>query len=177
MGYSYQTIYWDNERGAIDSYNDEFRIILELNTGDRIEFRGTSAAEYTETEKVTSAENLAKVQEKLDSLNIPDAALIADEKGITLSIENIQFRADSALLLEGEKVKLQKIAELLRMCPDNDILITGNKALAGSLESCRILSENIAKSVSNYLQQLRVKDEYNIFTKGFGASNPIADKN
>ena len=44
MGYSYQTIYWDNERGAIDFYYDEFRIILELNTGASIEFRGTSAA-------------------------------------------------------------------------------------------------------------------------------------
>ena len=60
MGYSNQTIYWDNELGAIDSYEDEFRIILEMQNGDKFEFRGTSEAEYTEREKVSTEDTLMR---------------------------------------------------------------------------------------------------------------------
>ena len=175
MGYSYQTIYWDNELGTIDSYEDEFRIILEMQNGDKFEFRGTSRAEYTERLSVANDETLEKLQEQLKNLDIEDTTVTKDDIGITLSIENIQFMPDSAYLMESEKRKLEKIAELLKAFPDNDLLISGHTALSGTMESCQELSEKRAVAVSEYLQKLGVKDAYHIFTRGFGASKPIGD--
>ena len=109
MGYSYQTIYWDNELGSIDSYEDEFRIILEMQNGDRFEFRGTSRAEYTERLAVANDETLEKLQEQLKNLDIEDTTVTKDDIGITLSIENIQFMPDSAYLMESEKRKLERL--------------------------------------------------------------------
>ena len=175
MGYSYQTIYWDNELGSIDSYEDEFRIILEMQNGDKFEFRGTSQAEYTERVAVATDETLSLLQEQLENLDISDTTVSKDDIGITLSMENIQFKPDSAYLMESEKRKLEKIAELLKAFPDNDLLVSGHTALSGSLESCQELSELRAVAVSEYLQKLGVKDAYHIFTRGFGASKPIGD--
>lgn len=175
MGYSNQTIFWDNELGTIDSYEDEFRIILEMQNGDRFEFRGTSRAEYTERLSVANDETLEKLQEQLKNLDISDTTVTKDDIGITLSIENIQFMPDSAYLMESEKRKLEKIAELLKAFPDNDLLVSGHTALSGTMESCQELSELRAVAVSEYLQKLGVKDAYHIFTRGFGASKPIGD--
>ena len=175
MGYSNQTIYWDNELGAIDSYEDEFRIILEMQNGDKFEFRGTSEAEYTEREKVSTEDTLMRLQEQLDNLDIENTSVSRDDIGITLSIENIQFMPDSAYLMESEKRKLEKIAELLKAFPNNDLLISGHTALSGTMESCQELSELRAEAVSEYLQKIGVKDAYHIFTRGFGASKPIGD--
>ena len=175
MGYSNQTIFWDNELGTIDSYEDEFRIILEMQNGDRFEFRGTSRAEYTERLSVANDETLEKLQEQLKNLDIEDTTVTKDDIGITLSIENIQFMPDSAYLMESEKRKLEKIAELLKAFPNNDLLISGHTALSGTMESCQELSELRSEAVSEYLQKLGVKDAYHIFTRGFGASKPIGD--
>jgi outer membrane protein OmpA-like peptidoglycan-associated protein len=175
MGYSYQTIYWDNELGSIDSYEDEFRIILEMQNGDKFEFRGTSQAEYTERVAVATDETLSLLQEQLENLDISDTTVSKDDIGITLSMENIQFKPDSAYLMESEKRKLEKIAELLKAFPDNDLLVSGHTALSGSLESCQVLSEQRAEAVADYLKKLGVKDAYHIFTRGFGASKPIGD--
>ena len=175
MGYSNQTIFWDNELGTIDSYEDEFRIILEMQNGDRFEFRGTSSAEYTERERVSTEDTLMRLQEQLDNLDIENTSVSRDDIGITLSIENIQFMPDSAYLMESEKRKLEKIAELLKAFPNNDLLISGHTALSGTMESCQELSELRSEAVSEYLQKLGVKDAYHIFTRGFGASKPIGD--
>ena len=175
MGYSYQTIYWDNELGTIDSYEDEFRIILEMQNGDRFEFRGTSEAEYTERLAVATDDTLEELQKQLENLDISDTTVSKDDIGITFSIENIQFKPDSAYLMESEKRKLEKIAELLKAFPNNDLLISGHTALSGTMESCQILSEQRAEAVADYLKKLGVKDAYHIFTRGFGASKPIGD--
>ena len=175
MGYSNQTIFWDNELGTIDSYEDEFRIILEMQNGDKFEFRGISRAEYTERVAVATDETLSLLQEQLENLDISDTTVTKDDIGITLSIENIQFMPDSAYLMESEKRKLEKIAVLLKAFPDNDLLVSGHTALSGTMESCQELSELRAVAVSEYLQKLGVKDAYHIFTRGFGASKPIGD--
>ena len=72
-------------------------------------------------------------------------------------------------------VVLEKIAELLKAFPNNDLLISGHTALSGTMESCQVLSEQRAEAVADYLKKLGVKDAYHIFTRGFGASKPIGD--
>ena len=54
MGSSVQTIYWNNEKGILDHYLDEFKIIIENFLGDVFIFTGTSKAEITEFETVNN---------------------------------------------------------------------------------------------------------------------------
>jgi len=77
-------------------------------------------------------------------------------------------------LLDSEKRKLRQIAEILKQFPENDLLISGHTALAGTASARQELSEQRAQSVASYLMELGVKDAYHIFTQGFGAERPIA---
>lgn len=173
MGYSHQTIYWDNEKGAIDHYYEDFRIIVETYYGNVLEFTGTAQAEVTEYNG-KATERIASVQNSIREMGLENTSVRADEEGLTISIENIQFKPDSAELMESEKEKLRKIASILKDFPDNDLLVTGHTALAGTAAGRKELSEQRAQAVAEYLTGLGVKDAYHIFTRGFGAERPVA---
>lgn len=174
MGYSDQTIYWDNERGTIQSYTENFRIQLETLLGNTFVFQGIAGAEISDLKRVNTVATIEKVQQELEDLGIQNTEVVSDEKGITISIENIQFKADSAILQDSEKEKLKKIAKILSAFSENDLLISGHTALAGNADSRQKLSEERANSVAEFLIELGVKDAHHIFTQGFGATKPIA---
>ncbi|MGP1587928.1 MAG: OmpA family protein [Treponemataceae bacterium] len=173
-GFSNQTLYWDNEKGLIQFYDENFRIEIETLKGRSIVFKGKAKAEIDEIEQITNKETIAKVQEQIEKLGIENTAVNSDEKGITISIENIQFKADSAVLEKSEIVKLRKIAKILEAFPNNDLLVSGHTARAGSEESCQRLSEERANSVAAFFVESDVKDAQHIFTQGFGSKKPIA---
>lgn len=173
MGYSHQTLYWDNEKGALSRYNEEFRILIETVFGNTFEFRGTAQAEVTDFAS-PSADKLTEVQATIDGLGIDDVSLRKDDGGLTISIENIQFKPDSAILLDSEKVKIQKLADILRRFPDNDLMVSGHTALAGTAGTRLQLSQERARAVAEYLVQLGVRSAHQIFTQGFGAEKPVA---
>lgn len=174
MGYSNQLIYWDAEKGTIDHYRENFRILIETAYGNLYEYRGDAHSEVTDFVHTNTDEALAKVQDEVDKLGLDDVTVKKGEKGLTISVENIKFKADSAELVDSEKIKLQQIAKILAAYPDNDILVSGHTALAGTEKVRQILSEERAQTVADYLVELGVKDHYHIFTQGFGATKPIA---
>ena len=173
MGYSDELIYWDNETGAIDHYTENFRIVMESSYGNVYEFRGTADAEVTSFERVATEEKIADVEEQIKNLGIDDITVKKTDKGLTISIENIQFGGESAVLLNSEKLKLQKIAKILADYPDNDILVSGHTAHYPGGADPQKLSEERAASVADYLVELGVKDKYHVFTQGFGDKQPI----
>lgn len=174
MGWSRQKIWWDNERGLIPSYSEEFRIQLQLKSGTVFEFRGTAEATTTETEALNREQVAKSLNEEISRLGIADTTATATEEGITLSLENIQFEADSARLLPQEKDKIRKLAAFLERYPDRELLITGHTALAGTKEARQKLSEERADAVAKQLVEMGVRSEYNVYTRGFGADHPIA---
>lgn len=174
MGAFNQTIYFDNDLGAIHSYDEIFRIVIETSLGNFFEYRGTAQSEITELKKVSTPDKIQNVKDSIEKLGIADTQVSADEQGITITLENIQFEADSAVLRQSEKSKLKKIAQILQEFPDHDLLISGHTALAGNAESRMQLSLQRAKSVADFLVSIGVKDAYHVFTRGFGAEKPAA---
>ena len=174
MGYSDQTLYWDNERGFLDHYHERFRIIIETSSGDKLEFKGTAQAQVNELQSLSRTGTLERVRKQIKEMGIENTTAQAQDKGITISLENIQFEAESAFLTEAELRKLRKIAEILKDFPDNDLLISGHTALAGTASGRQKLSEQRASAVADYLAELGVKRHEQLFTKGFGAQVPIA---
>ena len=173
MGHSSQKILWDNERGMIDHYSEEFRIVIEDFSGTQYTFSGTARAEVMETERMSTKENVERISESISRLGYDNVDVKADERGVTISIENIQFEADSAILTKREKEKIQNIAEILKTF-SNDLLITGHCADRGTKQNQQRISEERATSVATYLSELGVRSPECIFTRGLGASSPAA---
>ena len=174
MGYSKQRLYWDNEAGILPYYDEVFTIMMELNTGAVIEYRGSAKAEITALERMNKEKIAEMLDKNIRDMGISNTTVEKTDEGITISLENIQFEADSARLLPAEKEKIEKIGKLLSKYPDYELLISGHTALAGKAEDRQVLSEQRAAAVANYLIELGVREQHHIFTRGFGAEKPIA---
>ena len=174
MGFSDELVYWDAEKGAIDHYTEEFRILIETSYGRMYEFRGKAHAEVTDFVRTSTPENVRTVQQQITDMGLENVSVQRNDKGLTISIENIQFRPDSAILLESEKEKLRQIAQILALFPENDLLISGHTALANNAVDPQQLSTDRAQAVADYLVGLGVKDRHEVFTQGFGDTLPIA---
>ena len=176
VGWSKQTLYWDNDRGLLDHYDEEFLIkILDL-YGNLYVFTGTAHAELTEFTSINDDSTVKQLQDTFDKLKLENISVKKGDKGLTISLDNIQFEPDSDVLMESEKIKLKKIGELLKQY-SNDLLITGHCAERGTASARQKLSEERAEAVADYLINLGVRDQYHIFTQGKGSREPVASNN
>jgi outer membrane protein OmpA-like peptidoglycan-associated protein len=116
-----------------------------------------------------------EIQGAIDSDGFDDTTVRSDEEGVTVSLENIRFAPDSAVLLDSEREKVRWLAEILGRYPDRDILVSGHTALAGTPQGRQMLSEERAAAVGEYLINLGARDRENIMYQGFGARRPVAD--
>lgn len=173
MGYSNQTLYWDNEHGILDHYNEEFRIVITTFFGDEFIFDGTANAKTDEFTRTNTEENLQAVQEAIEQLGLENVTVTQGERGLTISIENIQFLPESSVLMDSEKEKLNRMSEIFAAY-SNDLLITGYTALSGTVQGRKQLSQERAQSVAEYLISQNVRQTDSIFTEGKGAANPVA---
>ena len=176
VGWSKQTLYWDNNRGLLDHYDEEFLIKIADLYNNLYVFTGTAHAELTEFTSLNDEATAKQLQETLDKLKLTDISVKKGDKGLTISMENIQFEPDSDVLLDSEKAKLKKIGELLKKY-SNDLLITGHCAERGSASARQKLSEERAEAVASYLIDLGVRDQFHVFTQGKGSKEPVASNN
>jgi outer membrane protein OmpA-like peptidoglycan-associated protein len=117
---------------------------------------------------------LARISQELESGGVPDVSLKTEERGINLTIENLQFQADSARLLPGEAQRLDRIAALLAKVPaGRNFLVLGHTALAGSAAGQKALSLERAKVIVDELKRRGIPAERFLYD-GRGASQPVA---
>lgn len=170
---SYQILYWDNEKGILDHYTEQFSILLEDIQRNQYLFTGTGEAKVTEYKSINNDTTVEKIKDTIDDMNLKNITVKKGEKGLTISIDNIQFLPDSPILLDSEKEKLNKLAEILNQY-SNDLLITGHCAARGTVQERQELSEQRADSVAEYLLNIGVRDQMHIFTQGKGSNEPVA---
>ena len=168
-----QTVYWDTEHGQVAAYEEYFRSIFDLSDGQTWEYRGKAEAEVLEAPPMDKEEIVKDIAEEI--AEIPDATVRVSNQGIVISLENIQFAPDSAVLLPGEFSKLDAIAEILLKYPDRDILVGGHTALAGTAAGRLQLSQERADAVAKYLINKKVRSADRVVIRGYGAEVPIAD--
>jgi outer membrane protein OmpA-like peptidoglycan-associated protein len=96
-------------------------------------------------------------------------------EGIKITFrDGIQFALNSAELSETSKTNLKDLAETLNKYKDTNILIEGHTDITGTREHNMKLSDERAKSVSNYLETLGVAAK-RITNEGYGPDQPVAD--
>ena len=173
QGQALQTIWWDNERGDLDHYIEEFVIYMYDTYNNTFAFRGSAHGEVTEYKSVNDKENLKKLQKKVEKYKLDNISVKQSDKGLTISLDSIQFEPDSNVLLPSEKKKLEKIGEILQEF-SNDLLITGHCAKRGTVGAQQKLSEERADAVAEFLVEKGIRDQYHVFTQGKGATEPVA---
>ena len=94
--------------------------------------------------------------------------------GIRLTMQNLNFKPDSAELLPGENERLDQIAQVLKEVPDQMFLVEGHTASVGYEKGEMKLSVERANSVANALIQRGISRE-KFICKGSGGTKPIAD--
>ena len=117
---------------------------------------------------ISSQKNVQKKKNKID---------IEVEKtpaGIKLSIQNLQFKPDSAELLDSEKGRLAQIAEILKTVPSAKLLVEGHTASTGNPTGEMKLSVERANAIASSLIKLGINSE-NFICRGFGGTKPLFD--
>ena len=171
-GYSEQRHWWDREYGRPHAYEEEFEINYDLSDGNTWTWRGTAEARITDTSFEDRDQVLGEIRERLQR---DDIDVTQDERGITITLENIGFEPDSTVLRPGEDAVLAEIADVLRDYEEGELLITGHTALAGTAEGRAELSEARARVIAEYLIERGVRPSDAILYRGVGADQPIAD--
>jgi outer membrane protein OmpA-like peptidoglycan-associated protein len=175
LGTSEQIVYWDRDFGQPVAYRENFYYMFEFSNGRRIEYEGRAEAEIIESVRMDKERLAEEIADDIDRLDIPNASVRVVDEGITISLDDILFRADTAIMLPGESEKLDKIVEILLRYPDRDILVGGHTALAGSAEGHGKLSTERASVVADYLIANKARSRDRVVVRGYGPERPIAD--
>lgn len=123
------------------------------------------------TEVMASAKDTVSKETKETE---PKVTVENTEAGIRLTMQNLQFKPDSAELLSGESSRLKDIAELLKMVPEQMILIEGHTASVGNPRGEMQLSLERADTIKKALVKRGVGAD-KIMVKGSGGTKPVAD--
>jgi outer membrane protein OmpA-like peptidoglycan-associated protein len=174
-GESDQTVYWDSDMGQPVAYNERFRYIFELSNGRVFEYRGTAEAEIIESVRMDKDKIAVDIAEEIRRLDIPEVSVRVVDEGITISLDDIRFHPDLAVMLPGENEKLDKIVDILMRYQERDIMVSGHAALAGTEEGRRKLSVERASVVADYLIEKKARPRERVVVRGFGSDRPVAD--
>jgi outer membrane protein OmpA-like peptidoglycan-associated protein len=176
-GVSESTYWWDLDNKKYAYAEETFDFIFTLDSGDEVEFAGTSKGEVIEAQPLDRTKVLKDIQKDLDAEKMPGTSVRADPQGVTITIDNVNFPPNSDALMPAEQDKVRRIAEILKKYPDRDIMITGHTAgVAGyTEEEHQALSEQRARAVGNLLLSLGAKKASQMTIRGMGAKVPVGD--
>jgi len=140
-----------------------------------------ASSKITDSKKNTNTQNT-----KLDSLSqgIGVGSLKQEAKqtvsvdqtaaGIRLTIQDLQFAPDSALLLPGEAKRLDNIAAVLKEAGQSQFLIEGHTASTGREAGEMQLSLERAHAIADELTKRGIQAS-RFICKGSGGKKPVAD--
>ena len=165
------------EESLEDNFNDEIAKNLE---NQKVASNQSDNKSFNEDETVTKIKKNIEKKEKLksdkgDKVNSESNIEVENTAaGIKLTIPNLQFEPDSAMLVKGEYSRIDDIYEILKMVPQAQILIEGHTAKTGNDKGEMNLSVERAKSIAQELVKRGI-NEGRLICKGSGSTKPIAD--
>ncbi len=135
--------------------------MVSLRAGDRYEVEVTSDQGYA-----FNSTTLDLSKGSAEPVNIP---LLKLEQNAMLTLKDIVFESNSAVLTESSFIELQRVIKLMRENPSLKVEIDAHTDDVGSENYNLVLSEKRAKSVVEFLlQNSIVAERFN--SKGFGES-------
>lgn len=171
-----QDIYWDEELGQPAFYKEKYQISLDFDNRRTYIFKGEAEANLIEAKPMNKQQVENDVRQQLAQEGLSDIKVRRTERGVTLSVDIIQFVADSAALLPGQDEKLAKIGTIVKGYKDRDIAVVGHTARIGNdPNEGQHLSELRAKTIADFLAKNQYKESESLIVEGRGARDPLGD--
>ncbi len=171
------TIYFDHSAGSRvkEEYQRDyiFTILNPHNKREAIEFIDDGIRVWNDIKEMNKDKIIKDLKNTLKERDIVDIEVEKDEKGVKLSIDNVQFNPDSSKLLPKERERLDKISDILKKFKDNPILIEGHTTDRGTKSERDALSLERARSVAEYLIEKDSIDHENTSCIGRGGEVPL----
>lgn len=126
--------------------------------------------------KITSLENLNSQtgeNTKIDFGKSENYEVENTELGLKLRLQNLRFVADKDILLSGEDVKLDEIANVLKQFGEKRFFVEGHTASTGQPQAEKRLSEDRALAVVGELVKRGIPEHVFLYG-GAGATKPLA---
>ena len=167
-------LYYNNLSGKPIFIRDTFIEEFELNDGSKVKQDGFYLYFYQPIIPMDKKSVIEKIKYTLkDDEILKDLSFTEKEEGISLTINNLKFKANSSELLSSENSKLKILLETLKKIEERSFMIIGHTALAGTEDERMKLSLERAKTIAEYLSNNGI-DKDKIFYAGKGANEPVA---
>ena len=155
-GFSHQRYWWDLANHRPVYYSENFDLVFTFNTGDEVEYAGDADGRLVESQPLDRSKVAGEIQGEIQKQGIPGVTVKPTERGVTITLENVNFPPNSDTLLPAEQEKIRRIAAILMKYPDRDIAVTGYTAQAPGYtqEDYQKLSEQRAQAVADDLTEL-----------------------
>lgn len=145
----------------------------ELSKNDT-ENQGQNSVEDLNKNNINKKPNISDSLNKNDFTSEKNVKVENTEAGIRLTIQNLQFKANSSELLPGETERLNEIASVLKEAPNSQFLVEGHTAKVGYEQGELKLSEERAHVIAEELSKRGISAD-KFICKGSGGKKPIAD--
>ncbi len=175
-GVSTLDLLWDNRSGAPkrDTVVEELQYLF---------VDGTSLLHTRQTDEVFSTVNeiarkgiVTKLEEQIRTQKVENVGVKQNDQGVVLSIEDIQFEADSSVLTAAEKKKILNIGKVLSSLAGRKLSVVGHAANAPGSDEAELLklSTERAEAVARFIVESGIKAADEVMASGKGGSEPIA---
>ncbi|GCD78932.1 OmpA family protein [Schleiferia thermophila] len=120
------------------------------------------------------SQNFEVAEQKPEEALFVEVKLQPIEAGSQIVLQNLFFDTDSYQIQPKSEAELIKILEFLKQNPQVKVEIAGHTDNQGSPAYNKVLSQNRAKTVVNYLISNGI-DSNRLVARGYGDTKPVAD--
>lgn len=151
---------------AVSNKKGEFLICLPVNVNYAFNASKTGYLFYSENYSLVEKKDYQPI-----SVSIPLSPITHD---IPVILRNVFFETNKYNLKDESKTELNKLVEFLVKNPTFKIELSGHTDNVGDKKSNQVLSENRARSVSEYLSANGIAKE-RLTHKGYGDTKPVVE--
>lgn len=174
-GFDHDTYYWDIENAAPGFITSDYAYLFILANGETAYYTGSGEAVVDEVSDITNVEKQKIVAELSNTMPKGSGMSVRDvADGIIVNLGNILFDFNKATLKKEFEKRLASVADVLRNYPQIDLAVSGHTDSVGTESYNRILSENRAKTVADFLMKRGIAPT-RLSYEGHGFSKPVAD--
>lgn len=171
-GFHTLKLYFDGDRGRPVFMTDRFEEHI-VRQDSVVEKRvGFYSFFYQDVVKMDKKKVSSELNRRIKLKN-SDISLRERDNELSLILNNLKFKANSAELLPGEYTKLEELSEALKSIENRTFMIVGHTADVGNPSSQLELSIKRAESIAAYLISRGIDAKRVLYT-GKGASEPVA---
>lgn len=161
------------ETGRPILMRDNMREVHKFANGGSLEKTGFVLTFFKGIRGMEKGQLAEKLREELQKDFLDDIDIADSEEGLVLSLKQLHFLPDQAVILDEDKNLLDSIAESLKKIEERTFFVKGHTADVGSLESQISLSLSRAFVVVKELVNRGIPEDRFLYT-GLGGSEPLS---